>query len=137
MKFKKEKPPNYTEIVERFPCVANETYIAFTYGDTLYTPNHAESEVPLHLIAHEEVHVKQQGNEPAKWWKAYFEDDGFRLKQEVEAHHAQYLYVIKYHGKTVGINVLTHLIKALCSTTYDLGITYQQGERFIKTGVIS
>jgi len=59
----------------------------FTYDDTIYTGN----DLPFHLIAHEITHVFQQQKIGAdEWWKKYFADKKFRLKQELEAYHNQY-----------------------------------------------
>lgn len=61
--------------------------VVFTYGNTIYhdgdfTPN---------LLAHELTHCFQQTKMGAdKWWDKYFEDNKFRVKQELEAYRQQY-----------------------------------------------
>jgi hypothetical protein len=64
----------------------------FTVGNKIY----AKYGVPLDLLAHELVHIQQQkdfeGGHKA-WWDRYFEDDKFRLEQEVEAYKVQCEYI--------------------------------------------
>ena len=83
MKIVNEYPPNIKEIKKRFDVPRNAI---FTYGD-LYNPNGVE--ISEHLLRHEEVHAKQQGDNPEVWWERYFEDSEFRLSQELVAYRKQ------------------------------------------------
>ena len=40
MKFSDQKPPNFDVIADIFPMIRGSKGIVFTYGDTLYAPNH-------------------------------------------------------------------------------------------------
>lgn len=87
MKVIAEFPPNIGEIRKHFDLTGLKP--VFTYGDTLYNPNGGE--ISDDLMAHEEVHEKQQAAlGVGMWWDMYLSDPGFRLKQEVEAYKAQY-----------------------------------------------
>ncbi len=86
MKTSTELPPIYAECVDRFGVDFNDT--VFTYGDTC----HSKRPMPEHLIIHESVHSRQQGNDPEGWWRRYLDDGKFRLDQEIEAYRAQYLF---------------------------------------------
>ena len=81
-------PPNVNQIEERFSV---GTGTIFTYAPSVYVP----SGRPLtgSLIAHERVHIGQQGDDPAAWWDRYLDDVEFRLEQEVEAHRAEWAFL--------------------------------------------
>lgn len=81
-------PPNFKAIEKKFGPLSDS--VIFTYGGAIYAPT--VGEIASHLIVHEEVHSKQQGDDPKGWWKRYLKDDKFRLEQEVEAYKAQYLF---------------------------------------------
>ena len=85
MKVSDQLPPNYSDIASTFQLSGFNA--VFTYGDTLYNPTGLE--VSEDLMAHEEVHAKQQTN-PEEWWSRYLVDPEFRLSQELEAYKAQY-----------------------------------------------
>lgn len=89
MKIIKERPPIYDaicSIIGKPPDTA-----IFAYGDTIYNPSGAD--IPDDIIKHEEVHEKQQGEDPLDWWKKYLRDEDFRLDQELEAYGVQYRYI--------------------------------------------
>jgi hypothetical protein len=90
MKVVKDFPPNYNEIADVFN-IKDKKGIVFTYGDTIYCP-FKKGKIPEHLKVHEKVHMRQQGNDPASWWKRYLVDEEFRLRQEVEAYRKQYKF---------------------------------------------
>jgi hypothetical protein len=80
-------PPNIKAIRQVFDLKGLNP--VFTYGDTLYNPG--GEPIPPHLMAHERVHEKQQGANPAGWWERYLVDSDYRLRQEVEAYRAQWV----------------------------------------------
>lgn len=84
MKIVREYPPNIDEIRKHFSINPS---VIFTYGDTIYSPNGRKLSVDL--ISHEEVHEKQQGDDPAGWWRKYIDDVDFRIQQEAEAYGMQ------------------------------------------------
>lgn len=83
-------PPNFEAIKAAFPAIDGVESVVFTYGDTLHNPH--QTEIRPDLLAHEEVHVTQQGADPAAWWERYLSDPAFRLEQEVAAYAAQYRF---------------------------------------------
>jgi len=87
-------PPIYFKCKEVFG-VNWDFGIAITYGDTVYSKN----PIPLHIRAHEQVHIEQQAIKGAKeWWDRYLVEKEFRLSQEIPAYKAQAEY-IKAHNK--------------------------------------
>ncbi len=90
MKILEEKPPNFEDIKEVFPVIQRGRII-FTYGDTIYNPDIVD--LREDLIVHEKVHIRQQGSDPAGWWKKYLTDKNFRFSQELEAYRAQCQYL--------------------------------------------
>lgn len=123
-------PPNIEKI--RAKVSPNEKTI-FTYGDTLYNPgNH--SPIPAELMAHEETHTIQQGNDPEGWWDKYLEDVHFRLEQEVEAYQAQYKKFRKLTtNKKLRSQLADRLAKDLSGATYGNIIDYYTARQRIKT----
>ena len=79
-------PPNFKQINAKFNVRGKP--VIFCYGDTIYNP--ARIKVPDPLMAHEEVHSRQQADDPALWWTRYIDDAGFRLRQEVKAHQVEF-----------------------------------------------
>lgn len=64
------------------------TIPAYVFGDTIYNPQKADLD-PL-LLAHETVHIHQQGDNPEQWWDDYLAYDKFRFRQELQAYRVQY-----------------------------------------------
>lgn len=85
-------PPNYDQIVAAVGPLPPS--VVFAYGDAVYSPSGAE--LPADLVAHEEVHLRQQAEigGPEVWWERYLADRDFRLEQELEAYRVQ----IAFHG---------------------------------------
>src|SRR5689334_25347799 len=86
-------PPNIEDIRAKFEL---NDRVVFTYAPYLYVPCGAPIDDPL--MKHEETHAKQQGDDPAGWWKRYLEDPNFRVGQELQAYRRQY----KAYKRVVG-----------------------------------
>lgn len=130
MKIEKAYPPNYKDIIATFPFVKEHKGVIFTYGDTCYVPSGAE--LPDHLIVHEETHTKQQGDNPAEWWKRYLADKDFRFEQEVEAYGNQYRFFSQKNGNSQKKKFLFNIASDLASPIYELEISYSQAETAIR-----
>ncbi len=100
MKFLAEAPPNYDKICAVIPGVVGHKGAVFCYGDTIYGPNKAPEDYfsPV-ILSHEEVHMRQQGDDPDAWWDRYLKDPVFRLEQELEAYRAQYAFAKTGRGR--------------------------------------
>lgn len=85
-------PPNIEKIKNAFPIRSNTI---FTYGDTIYAPM-LRGQLPPDIIAHEEIHARQQGEDPEAWWDRYIVDKEFRLNQEVQAYRTQYRFFCRF-----------------------------------------
>jgi len=83
---KLEKPPNWNQIVEKFGVSWGR--IVVSYSPAVYSAKMLTED----LIAHESVHLKQQGEKPDEWWSRYLNDETFRLSQEIEAYAAQFKF---------------------------------------------
>ncbi len=80
---RKEYPPNYYQIIDRFPKVAAMTVI-FAYDGAVYNPKGVF--IPRHLEVHEMMHLVRQEQHDGgteAWWKQYLADDDFRLFEEI------------------------------------------------------
>ncbi len=60
----------------------------FAFGGTIYNPGNIT--VPPELMAHELVHGARQKDDIRGWWRRYIDDPVFRLKEEVQAHKAEF-----------------------------------------------
>src|SRR6266850_4710684 len=82
--FSNECPEIFAKIKKVFNVKWEKVII--TYGNTIYS----EKIFPSDVLAHEEVHVKQQETMGKDvWWDKYLNDKKFRLDQEVEAYRVQ------------------------------------------------
>jgi hypothetical protein len=120
-------PPNIAKITAVFPRLP-ET-VCFTYGDKIYFPN--GTELAGDLMAHEEVHKKQQGNNPEAWWDRYLIDKAFRQEQEVEAYAVQYLFVKARRPLNMAKRYLDMFAHTL-STMYKLDLDKTLAHRLIR-----
>lgn len=129
MKIKKEYPPNYEEIKKAFKLHEG---IIFTYGDTIYNPDDRYIDKPLEK--HEEVHYKQQGDNPKEWWQRYLVDVYFRLSQEVRAYQIQYRTAKSINKDREKLNKYAHLLALdLSGVMYGKIISYQDAIIAIKS----
>lgn len=65
--------------------------VVFAVNDKIYT----NSDLSDDLLRHEYTHLhRQQEIGYKKWWKQYFEDQNFRLKEELIAYQNQYKWVL-------------------------------------------
>ena len=108
-------PPNYRQINQAFNIRGKP--VIFCYGDTIYNPSRID--VPPCLIAHETVHSRQQGSDPDGWWRRYIDDLEFRLREEVEAHRAEYEHL----GQTQ--KHLDDIARRLSSQIYGRLVTFE------------
>lgn len=86
MKIVHARPPNFDRLQKQFGISDKE--MVFTYGDTLYVPDGRP--VDKFLMAHEEEHSKQQGDNPDLAIERYHRDEAFRANCELDAYRAQY-----------------------------------------------
>lgn len=122
-------PPNYDDICKVFP-VRDKPGIIFTYGSTLHCPNGMN--IPGHLMAHEQTHMKQQGNDPKAWWDKYLIDTQFRLSQELEAYRNQYKVLLEQHNREERRTILNSLAKDLSSSIYGNLVDKKQAKLLIQ-----
>jgi hypothetical protein len=123
-----DRPPNYAAIVAAFPFVATHPAVYFCWGSAIYSP----SGHPLtpSLIAHEEVHSKQQDGRPQDWWDKYLVDPKFRFDQELEAHRIEYQWFGAEPRNRRRIH-LRGIARRLASPLYGGLTTVHQAKRLI------
>lgn len=131
MKIIRGRPPNFDEIARVLPQARNANTI-FTYGDTIYT-SHPEGMTPS-LIAHEAIHIKQQGADPAGWWKRYLIDPEFRFEQELEAHIKEYQVLTQTSNRQVRRRAIHEISKRLAGALYGNVVNRAQAKALIKAG---
>lgn len=98
MKIIKAYPPNFSPLKKAFPFIVGRPGILYAWGDRIYNPSGVK--VQPWLLAHEEVHGRQQTSGPynevldvldvLEWWDSYINLPAFRLKQEIEAHRVEW-----------------------------------------------
>jgi hypothetical protein len=121
-------PPNILEIKNKFPITVNTVY---AYGETLYNPS--GQEIPQDLMVHEETHQRQQqvlGVE--QWWGMYLTQDGFRLRQEVEAYGEQYKFLKTVLNRKGRLGILQRLAQTLSSPLYGNIINKKEAQELIE-----
>lgn len=96
--------------------------ICYTYGPICFSPR----ELTRDLIAHESVHVTQQGTNPDEWWNKYGEDPVFRYSQELEAYRAQYKYILANSTKQVAFAHAKRFAGDMSSPMYGMMCTFNQ-----------
>jgi len=90
MKILETFPPNYALLRDIF---GEDTSAVYCYGDTIYNPYGRE--ILPDVIAHEEVHMRQQDKRPDEWYNKYILDEDFRYRQEVEAYGTQLDFIYR------------------------------------------
>ena len=129
MNIVEEFPPNIDEIRNALGDCSKSSPV-YCYGDTIYNP-HKRTITP-DIEIHEQVHSRQQGQNPEVWWFQYLSDEKFRLKQEIEAYGEQYAFASKYvHGKMKEW-LLDKLAWELSGDAYGNLISYQKAESRIR-----
>lgn len=152
MKIVHDYPPNWKQILGN-GMEPNPDLVIVNYGGTLYVPS--GKELPDDLIAHEEVHTRQQKSyapcrsscfskqdtlEPCSchqgaeaWWQRYLTDSYFRISQETEAYAAQYKFICqRLKDRNQRNRVLMQLAGILAGPTYGNMITTQAAMLKIK-----
>lgn len=83
-----DRPPNFEQIKAAFPKSENPG-VLFAYDGCIYNPSGIA--IPPALIAHEEVHLREQRHVGANyWWEKYLTDSEFRYTEELLAHVAEF-----------------------------------------------
>lgn len=127
MKIVHTPPPNYKEIQKYFPEADYNKGILFTYGDTCYCKS-----ITPDLVAHEETHTRQQ-KDPEQWWNRYFKDPEFRLSQETEAYHNQWIFIDKnIKDRNEKARMLHFIALSLSGKLYNNLVTYNEAVSLIK-----
>ena len=127
-----EWPPNIYAIQKAFSLEGKKP--VFAYGDVIYNPYALI--IPGHLMAHEEVHGKQQGafdGGADAWWALYIQDKDFRLSQELEAYRMQYNCFKKTNNDRNEVaRFLHYIICDISGSMYGNMIGYQEAFDLIK-----
>lgn len=127
MKIVKDFPPNIEAIRK---VLTPDPRAIFAYGDTIYNPDGGQLSQELH--AHEEVHQRQQGDNPDAWWDRYLTDVEFRLAQELEAHRQEYkTYCARVKDRNQRARFLNLVAGRLASPMYGNVITPREASRKI------
>lgn len=127
MKIVDDKPPNYAAIALVFPLPFGTI---FTYGDTCYNPDRVYMSPAI--VAHERVHVKQQGKDPEGWWLKYLTDPQFRYEQELEAHRVEWATATRYvKDRNKQLELVRPIAARLASSMYGNLVTSNEARKAI------
>lgn len=128
MQVKTEFPPNIEDIKNVFTI--NDTTV-FTYGSDLFNPHNCPLDIPI--MEHEALHSRQQGDDPAGWWKKYLEDVEFRMEQELAAYQIQYFVQCKFvKNRDIRALNLTKLAQTFGGGMYGITIPLKEAKRLIQ-----
>jgi hypothetical protein len=126
-------PPNFEAIKAVFPA-STEEGVLFCYDGVIYNPSGIF--VPRQIVAHEEVHEKQQKDIGVeRWWERYIDWPEFRFHQELEAHIVEF-HDFKSCFKNRGMrrDYLATIAKRLSGPLYGNSCTYAEAVRAIEQG---
>lgn len=123
-------PPMFDEIDAAFNVRGKP--VIFSWENFIYNP--MSIAVTPELMAHEEVHSRQQLGSVHTWWKHYIADPEFRFKQELPAHHAEYRRfcdTCKDRGRRAAF--LETVAFKLAAPLYGNLVTHREARRAIMT----
>lgn len=90
---KRQYPPN----IQAIWCLIPESRrngVIFAYGDKIFVPS--GNDISHHLKVHEAVHcIRQKEIGVEFWWDKYLTDWRFRYHEELMAHRAEYLSMVR------------------------------------------
>lgn len=131
---KGQLPPNYTEICKVFPAARNRGTI-FAYGDKIYVPS--GNDISHHLKVHEAVHgIRQKEIGVEFWWDKYLTDWRFRYHEELMAHRAEYLSMIRGEANRNQRRMALKLVASrLASPLYGVGGGWKKAANDILEGI--
>jgi len=123
----KEYPPNWDQIVAAFNPGPN---ILVAYGGKIFNP--AGNDIPPELLAHEKMHIWQQSTTTAViWWEKYISDKIFRLSQELQAHRAEYNYLIENGNRNDRRKAMKTISNRLAGPLYNYMIKPAEAKKLI------
>jgi hypothetical protein len=120
----------YADIVKRFAVTAKTV---FAWGDTVYNPGRID--IPEDLMAHEEVHSKQQAaiGGPRVWWDNYLKDTGFVRDMEAEAYGRQFVVLsLRIKDRNARFQALRSLATHFSGPLYDHVVSFDEAMKLIK-----
>ncbi len=122
----KTKKPWIVHLIKlKFPRIVDDDII-MVWGDTVYKSKHID--FPNHLVAHEQVHIKQQKGSKLYgliWLIGYIFSNTFRLNKELEAYRIQY----RISGDP---KVLHKIATDLSSDIYGNLVSFDEAVKLIK-----
>jgi hypothetical protein len=125
-----DKPPNWDELNAVFG-LETKRGLLYAFGDILYNPDGIAVSPPI--MAHEEVHKDQQGNDIEGWWQRYIVDINFRLNQELEAHRREWkVYKQMVKDRNYRSAYLSYISSRLASSLYGNVVTSKDAKQLIK-----
>ena len=128
MKIVEEFPPNIEKIRATFELTGGEI---FAWDDIIYNPSGGH--LSTALIAHENVHKKQQNGDPESWWERYLVDAEWRLQQELEAHRVEYRWFCRENrDRNKQSKYLIEISKRLASPMYGSLLSQREAAKKIK-----
>ncbi len=87
-----DRPPMFAEINAKFHIAGKP--VIFSWGDLIYNPMRVY--IPPHLMVHEAMHGQRQRQRGVEqWWRDYIDSPAFRLDEEVLAHQAEYVALLR------------------------------------------
>jgi hypothetical protein len=112
-----DRPPNFELIKVAFPK-ASDPGVLFAYDGNIYNPTGGP--IPPALIAHEEVHLREQKYVGADyWWEKYLTDSEFRYYEELLAHVAEFKMQRVANDRNFGARLLMSTALRLVAPLYN------------------
>lgn len=124
-------PPLFDEIDEVFRVRGRE--VLFAWGNRIYNPMGVV--IPPELVVHEEAHGRRQGSNESTitdWWRRYLHQPEFRLIEEVEAHRAEYRFLLENANRRERRAALKRVARRLASPLYGAMVKPHEARRLLQ-----
>lgn len=125
-------PPNYDEIIKVFRPIPKG--VIFCWRNTIFNPGNID--VTYSLLAHEKVHRARQGGDTEGWWRQYLMSPMFRLREEIPAHHAEYLEMLKDANRNDRRRALKVISGRLSGRLYGGLVSRREAQRLVLKGAM-
>lgn len=132
-----DHPPIYDELAAVFR-IWDRRDVVFSWGDRIYNPY--DVYIPPAILAHEAIHGHRQGSREQDirdWWARYMDGHQFRLAEELHAHRAEYVYLMRNAPRNERRRALKLVSGKLASPLYGRMLRPSDARRMIAAALDS
>lgn len=123
-------PPNYSDLVKVFPITRT---VIFAWGDIIYNPGKVE--ITPELVEHEKIHGARQKPDIIGWWNQYIESPAFRLQEEIPAHQAEFMWLMRNGNRKIKRLALKMVANKLSAPLYGQLLSPKEARKIIESSL--